>query len=337
MLQGHAGIAPRGDQAGPGGSSRDREGPVGEGRARRAERIVGAGERGPAPDGAEGRGRPPGGGGGRPHRPPRAEQQATDAPCRGPRSYVDAKARAVRDRAAQDPGGSAVHDARAWPRRLDQGGRSGADRLRAPTTAAEQEFGTEPEAHLFDAEEGPMTIDPIDRPRDLIGHPGISRPLARGPGPSRAWARRSPPSRPTSWSSGRPAARIGGPRASSSRGTSMGRSRSGARGASRKFEQPVRGRTCMSSSRPLPTSTTTTSTRSTRRGGSIPSRWSATRLGLELPFLAVATAPIVWACCRRLRRRRSQPPESAPGITPTSIPVGPISSSCSHGAGRTGN
>ena len=140
--------AARRDQAGP----LDRQGPrgaAGQGaRGRGTDRRAGA--RGPAADGAEGRGRRTG----RRRRPtgssPRPNSKPMDARAEA-ESYVDARLaqfeialRRILEEAQSTTRG-AGQDARPG------GGRR--DRLRAPTTAAEQEFGTEPEAQLFDAEE----------------------------------------------------------------------------------------------------------------------------------------------------------------------------------------
>ena len=79
-----------------------------------------------------------------------AEQQAMDARAEAER-YVDAKLAqfeiALRRILEESQAAS-----RALAKTLEQV-EVGRDRLRAPTTAAEQEFGTDPEAQLFDAEE----------------------------------------------------------------------------------------------------------------------------------------------------------------------------------------
>jgi F0F1-type ATP synthase membrane subunit b/b' len=79
-----------------------------------------------------------------------AEQQATDARAEA-ESYVDARL-AQFEIALRRILEEAQSTTRALAKTLDQV-EVGRDRLRAPTTAAEQEFGTEPEAQLFDAEE----------------------------------------------------------------------------------------------------------------------------------------------------------------------------------------
>jgi hypothetical protein len=79
-----------------------------------------------------------------------AEQQALDARAEAER-YVDAKLAqfeiALRRILEESQAAS-----RALAKTLEQV-EVGRDRIRAPTTAAEQEFGTDPEAQLFDAEE----------------------------------------------------------------------------------------------------------------------------------------------------------------------------------------
>ena len=79
-----------------------------------------------------------------------AEQQALDARAEAER-YVDAKLAqfeiGLRRILEESQAAS-----RALAKTLEQV-EVGRDRLRAPTTAAEQEFGTDPEAQLFDAEE----------------------------------------------------------------------------------------------------------------------------------------------------------------------------------------
>ena len=79
-----------------------------------------------------------------------AEQQALDGRTEAER-YVDAKLAqfeiALRRVLEESQAAS-----RALAKTLDQV-EVGRDRLRAPTTAAEQEFGSDPEAQLFDAEE----------------------------------------------------------------------------------------------------------------------------------------------------------------------------------------
>jgi vacuolar-type H+-ATPase subunit H len=79
-----------------------------------------------------------------------AEQQAMDARAEA-ESYVDARL-AQFEIALRRILEEAQSTTRALAKTLDQV-EVGRDRLRAPTTAAEQEFGTEPEAQLFDAEE----------------------------------------------------------------------------------------------------------------------------------------------------------------------------------------
>ena len=79
-----------------------------------------------------------------------AEQQAADARAEA-ESYVDARL-AQFEIALRRILEEAQSTTRALAKTLDQV-EVGRDRLRAPTTAAEQEFGTEPEAQLFDAEE----------------------------------------------------------------------------------------------------------------------------------------------------------------------------------------
>jgi len=79
-----------------------------------------------------------------------AEQQAMDARAEA-ESYVDARL-AQFEIALRKILEEAQSTTRALAKTLDQV-EVGRDRLRAPTTAAEQEFGTEPEAQLFDAEE----------------------------------------------------------------------------------------------------------------------------------------------------------------------------------------
>jgi F0F1-type ATP synthase membrane subunit b/b' len=79
-----------------------------------------------------------------------AEQQALDARTEA-ESYVDARL-AQFEIALRRILEEAQSTTRALAKTLDQV-EVGRDRLRAPTTAAEQEFGTEPEAQLFDAEE----------------------------------------------------------------------------------------------------------------------------------------------------------------------------------------
>ena len=78
-----------------------------------------------------------------------AEQQAVDARAEA-ESYVDARL-AQFEIALRRILEEAQSTTRALAKTLDQV-EVGRDRLRAPTTAAEQEFGTEPEAQLFDAE-----------------------------------------------------------------------------------------------------------------------------------------------------------------------------------------
>jgi vacuolar-type H+-ATPase subunit H len=79
-----------------------------------------------------------------------AEQQAMDARAEA-ESYVDARL-AQFEIALRRILEEAQSTTRALAKTLDQV-EVGRDRLRAPTTAAEQEFGTDPEAQLFDAEE----------------------------------------------------------------------------------------------------------------------------------------------------------------------------------------
>ena len=79
-----------------------------------------------------------------------AEQQAMDARAEA-ESYVDARL-AQFEIALRKILEEAQSTTRALAKTLDQV-EVGRDRLRAPTTAAEQEFGAEPEAQLFDAEE----------------------------------------------------------------------------------------------------------------------------------------------------------------------------------------
>ena len=79
-----------------------------------------------------------------------AEQQATDARAEA-ESYVDARL-AQFEIALRRILEEAQSTTRALAKTLDQV-EVGRDRLRAPTTAAEQEFGPDPEAQLFDAEE----------------------------------------------------------------------------------------------------------------------------------------------------------------------------------------
>jgi vacuolar-type H+-ATPase subunit H len=79
-----------------------------------------------------------------------AEQHAMDARAEA-ESYVDARL-AQFEIALRRILEEAQSTTRALAKTLDQV-EVGRDRLRAPTTAAEQEFGTEPEAQLFDAEE----------------------------------------------------------------------------------------------------------------------------------------------------------------------------------------
>jgi hypothetical protein len=79
-----------------------------------------------------------------------AEQQGMDARAEA-ESYVDARL-AQFEIALRRILEEAQSTTRALAKTLDQV-EVGRDRLRAPTTAAEQEFGTEPEAQLFDAEE----------------------------------------------------------------------------------------------------------------------------------------------------------------------------------------
>jgi vacuolar-type H+-ATPase subunit H len=79
-----------------------------------------------------------------------AEQQALDARAEA-ESYVDARL-AQFEIALRRILEEAQSTTRALAKTLDQV-EVGRDRLRAPTTAAEQEFGTEPGAQLFDAEE----------------------------------------------------------------------------------------------------------------------------------------------------------------------------------------
>ena len=74
---------------------------------------------------------------------PRARAEAED--------YVDAKL-AQFEIALRRILEEAQTTTRALAKTLDQV-EVGRDRLRAPTTAAEQEFGSDPEAQLFDAEE----------------------------------------------------------------------------------------------------------------------------------------------------------------------------------------
>jgi F0F1-type ATP synthase membrane subunit b/b' len=79
-----------------------------------------------------------------------AEQQAMDARAEA-ESYVDARL-AQFEIALRRILEEAQSTTRALAKTLDQV-EVGRDRLRAPTTAAEQEFGPDPEAQLFDAEE----------------------------------------------------------------------------------------------------------------------------------------------------------------------------------------
>ena len=79
-----------------------------------------------------------------------AEQQAQDARAEA-ESYVDARL-AQFEIALRRILEEAQSTTRALAKTLDQV-EVGRDRLRAPTTAAEQEFGSDPEAQLFDAEE----------------------------------------------------------------------------------------------------------------------------------------------------------------------------------------
>ena len=79
-----------------------------------------------------------------------AEQQALDGRAEAER-YVDAKL-AQFEIALRRILEESQTTSRALAKTLDQV-EVGRDRLRAPTTAAEQEFGSEPEAQLFDAEE----------------------------------------------------------------------------------------------------------------------------------------------------------------------------------------
>jgi F0F1-type ATP synthase membrane subunit b/b' len=79
-----------------------------------------------------------------------AEQQAQDARAEA-ESYVDARL-AQFEIALRRILEEAQSTSRALAKTLDQV-EVGRDRLRAPTTAAEQEFGSDPEAQLFDAEE----------------------------------------------------------------------------------------------------------------------------------------------------------------------------------------
>jgi F0F1-type ATP synthase membrane subunit b/b' len=79
-----------------------------------------------------------------------AEQQALDARAEA-ESYVDARL-AQFEIALRRILEEAQSTTRALAKTLDQV-EVGRDRLRAPTTAAEQEFGSDPEAQLFDAEE----------------------------------------------------------------------------------------------------------------------------------------------------------------------------------------
>ena len=79
-----------------------------------------------------------------------AEQQAIDARAEA-ESYVDARL-AQFEIALRRILEEAQSTTRALAKTLDQV-EVGRDRLRAPTTAAEQEFGPDPEAQLFDAEE----------------------------------------------------------------------------------------------------------------------------------------------------------------------------------------
>ena len=79
-----------------------------------------------------------------------AEQQALDARAEAER-YVDAKL-AQFEIALRRILEESQTTSRALTKTLDQV-EVGRDRLRAPTTAAEQEFGSDPDAQLFDAEE----------------------------------------------------------------------------------------------------------------------------------------------------------------------------------------
>jgi len=79
-----------------------------------------------------------------------AEQQAMDARAEA-ESYVDARL-AQFEIALRRILEEAQSTTRALAKTLDQV-EVGRDRLRAPTTAAEQEFGPDPEAQMFDAEE----------------------------------------------------------------------------------------------------------------------------------------------------------------------------------------
>jgi F0F1-type ATP synthase membrane subunit b/b' len=79
-----------------------------------------------------------------------AEQQAIDARAEAER-YVDAKL-AQFEIALRRILEESQTTSRALAKTLDQV-EVGRERLRAPTTAAEQEFGSDPEAQLFDAEE----------------------------------------------------------------------------------------------------------------------------------------------------------------------------------------
>ena len=79
-----------------------------------------------------------------------AEQQALDARAEAER-YVDAKL-AQFEIALRRILEESQTTSRALTKTLDQV-EVGRDRLRAPTTAAEQEFGSDPDAQLFDSEE----------------------------------------------------------------------------------------------------------------------------------------------------------------------------------------
>ena len=111
----------------------------------------GAGPRGPAADGPQGRDR---------RIAPRRRPTASSRRPSSRRADARGRGRGLRRRQARRSSRSrCARSSRSRRRRraalaktLDQV-EVGRDRLRAPTTAAEQEFGGDPEAQLFDAEE----------------------------------------------------------------------------------------------------------------------------------------------------------------------------------------
>ena len=307
MLAGDAGDAARGDQAGP----LDREGPRGAaGEGARRTRSGSWSRRTRTSSGWRGRKRSSTG---RRKRPtassPRPNSRPRDARAEA-ESYVDAQARAVRDRVAPDPRGGADPRRVRWPRRSTRW-RWGATGSARPTTAAEQEFGADAGGPAVRRGGGAMTIEPIDV-RDLIGHPGISR-LAHVGGTLEGLGTEVATLQDRRARPGRPAARVGGrghprhraPRRhvrAALRAMPEGLRAAGPRRRARAVLDGARGRR---RGRVSPRRA---------KGGSTPSRWCATRSAWSCRSRR-CTARTVWAV-QRLRRRPQ--PRRVPGRSPTS-------------------